>query len=95
MTVGVVGLFALGQNNQNEPNGANVHLWKKKPDFQGNIPQYSAQKTRSNRTLDDVDSELLAMYTKKKTRNFCRRTKENEQHCNGYCNRFCCFCYDL
>src|SRR3954465_13081132 len=43
-----------------EPAWANVHY--EKPDFQG-ISYYSApKKADANKTLDDVDPELLAMY---------------------------------
>ncbi len=45
-----------------EPEWANVHY--EKPDFQA-ISYYSApKKTDPNKTLDDVDTELLAMYKK-------------------------------
>ena len=45
-----------------EPEWANVHY--EKPNFQG-ISYYSAPKTIDpNKTLDDVDPELLAMYKK-------------------------------
>jgi Fe-S cluster assembly protein SufB len=42
-----------------EPEWANVHYTK--PDFQA-ISYYSAKGVDPNKTLDDVDPELLEMY---------------------------------
>ena len=49
-------------NDSEEPEWANVHY--EKPDFQA-ISYYSApKKADPNKTLDDVDPELLEMYKK-------------------------------
>jgi Fe-S cluster assembly protein SufB len=57
MTDGVSSLFVLGRKWQ--PEWANVHYAK--PDFQA-ISYYSAPKAVDpNKTLDDVDPELLEM----------------------------------
>ena len=63
-----------------EPNWANVKY--KKPDFQS-IAYYSAPKTADpNKTLDDVDPDLLAMY--KKLGISIDEQKKDEQRCNGH-----------
>ena len=67
-----------------EPNWANVHY--QKPDFQA-ISYYSApKKADPNKTLDDVDSELLAMYAKLGIS--IDEQKKAQQCGHGYCGRF-------
>ncbi len=86
-----------------EPEWANVHY--EKPDFQS-IAYYSAPvAVDPNKTLDDVDPDLLAMYKKlgisvdeqkrlKLNSGMVQNEKQNDRYINAYCypELWCCQC---